>query len=79
MPGTRRTFLQATWLPIHMQEKPQAKDYPEDDEGQAAIMDYPFLLLLLCFDFRRYHRFEGHSIAYIFDSLVTVVVTLWHL
>jgi hypothetical protein len=62
-----------------MQEKPQTKDYPEDDEGQAAIMDDPFLLLLLRFDFRRQHRFEGHSIAHIFAALVTVVVTLWHL
>jgi hypothetical protein len=32
-----------------MEEKPQAKDYPEDDKGQAAIMDDPFLLLLLDF------------------------------
>src|SRR5262249_14590459 len=42
-------------------------------------MNDSFLLLLLRFGFRREHRFESCSIAYIFAALVTVVVALWHL
>jgi tetratricopeptide (TPR) repeat protein len=62
-----------------MEEKPQAKTYPENNECQAPIMDDPFLLLLLCFGFGRERRFEGGSIAHIFAALVTVIVALWHL
>jgi len=43
----------ALWLTIHMEEKPQAKSYPENNECQTPIMDDPFLLLLLRFDFGR--------------------------
>ena len=62
-----------------MEEKPQAKTYPEHNECQAPIMDDPFLLLLLRFGFGRERRFEGCSIAHIFAALVTVVIALWHL
>ena len=63
---------------IHMEEKPQAKDYPEHNECQAPIMDDSFLLLLLRFGFGRERWFEDGSIAHIFAALVTVVVALWH-
>jgi hypothetical protein len=62
-----------------MEEKPQAKNDPENHECQAPIMDDPFLLLLLRFGFGRERRFEGCSIAHIFAALVTVIVALWHL
>src|SRR5215470_10871597 len=78
-PALSITRLPALWLTIHMEEKPQAKNDPEDDEGQASIMDDPFLLLLLRFGFGRECRFEGGSIAHVFATLVTVIVALWHL
>src|SRR3989442_19382 len=76
---TRKTALRAMWLKNQLETKPQAKIDSEDNEGQAPIMDGPFLLLLLRFDRRRQRRFEGHSSAPIFDALVTIVVALWHL
>jgi hypothetical protein len=62
-----------------MEEKPQAKNYPDNNERQATIMNDPFLVLVLRFDFGGYHRFESGGITHIFTALVAVVVALRHL
>src|SRR5215510_13971278 len=79
MPRADPDSVEDLWLTIHMEEKPQAKNRPEDNERQAAIMDNPFLLLLLCFNRRRYLRFESGGSADIFTTLIAVIVTLRHL
>jgi hypothetical protein len=71
--------IPAPWLTIHVEEKPQAKNYPEDNECQATIMDDPFLVLFLRFDFGGHRWFKGNGIAHIFTALVAVVVALRHL
>jgi hypothetical protein len=62
-----------------VEEKPDAKDGPKDDERHTSIVDDPFLLLLLCFDFRRDRRFESDGIADIFPTLIAVIIALRHL
>src|SRR5712691_5728306 len=79
VPRVHCNRVQSSWLAIHIEEKPQAKNHPEDNERQATIMDDSFLLLLLRFNFGGHHRFKGRGIAHIFPTLIAVMVALRHL
>lgn len=71
--------VQSLWLTVHVEEKPQAKNAPQDQECQAAIVDNSFLTALLRFNLGRYYRCQRGSIADILTTLIAVVVALRHL